>query len=63
MWLAADRTSPYQLFQYWMNVADADIERFLLQLTLLPVEECRAIAAAHADAPQERAGQRRLARR
>ena len=41
VWLAADRTSPYQFFQYWMNVADADIERFLLQLTLLPVEECQ----------------------
>ena len=62
VWLAADRTSPYQFFQYWMNVADADIERFLLQLTLLPVEECRAIAAAHAQAPHRRAGQRRLAR-
>jgi tyrosyl-tRNA synthetase len=61
IWLAADKTSPYQFFQYWMNVADADVERFLLQLTLLPVEECRAIAAAHADAPRQRAGQRRLA--
>ncbi|HEY7279329.1 MAG TPA: tyrosine--tRNA ligase [Trebonia sp.] len=61
IWLAADRTSPYQFFQYWMNVADADIERFLLQLTLLPVEECRAIAAEHAEAPFRRAGQRRLA--
>ena len=39
VWLAADRTSPYQFFQYWMNVPDADVERFLLQLTLLPVEE------------------------
>ena len=62
VWLAADRTSPYQFFQYWMNVADADIERFLLQLTLLPVEECRVIAAAHAEAPHRRDGQRRLAR-
>jgi tyrosyl-tRNA synthetase len=62
VWLAADRTSPYQFFQYWMNVADADIERFLLQLTLVPVEECAAIAAAHAEAPFRRAGQRRLAR-
>jgi tyrosyl-tRNA synthetase len=62
IWLAADRTSPYQFFQYWMNVADADIERFLLQLTLLPVEECAAMAAAHAEAPFRRAGQRRLAR-
>jgi tyrosyl-tRNA synthetase len=62
VWLAADRTSPYQFFQYWMNVADADMERFLLQLTLVPVEECVAIAAAHAEAPFRRAGQRRLAR-
>jgi tyrosyl-tRNA synthetase len=62
VWLAADRTSPYQFFQYWMNVADADIERFLLQLTLLPVEECQAVAAEHAQAPHRRAGQRRLAR-
>ena len=62
VWLAADRTSPYQFFQYWMNVADADIERFLLQLTLLPVDECHAIAAAHAEAPFRREGQRRLAR-
>jgi tyrosyl-tRNA synthetase len=62
IWLAADRTSPYQFFQYWMNVADTDIERFLLQLTLLPVDECHAIAAAHAQAPHKREGQRRLAR-
>ena len=62
VWLAADRTSPYQFFQDWMNVADADIERFLLQLTLLPVEECRAIAAKHIEAPHKRLGQRRLAR-
>jgi tyrosyl-tRNA synthetase len=62
VWLAADKTSPYQFFQYWMNVPDADIERFLLQLTLLPVEECRAIAAAHAETPHRREGQRRLAR-
>jgi tyrosyl-tRNA synthetase len=62
VWLAADRTSPYQFFQYWMNVPDADIERFLLQLTLLPVDECAAVAAAHAQAPNRREGQRRLAR-
>jgi tyrosyl-tRNA synthetase len=62
VWLAADRTSPYQFFQYWMNVADADVERFLLQLTLLPADECTAVAAAHGTAPFRREGQRRLAR-
>jgi tyrosyl-tRNA synthetase len=62
VWLAPDRTSPYQFFQYWMNVADADIGRFLLQLTLVPVEDCQAVAEGHAEAPHKRAGQRRLAR-
>jgi tyrosyl-tRNA synthetase len=61
VWLAAHRTSPYRFYQYWMNVADADVERFLLQLTLLPVDEARAVAAEHAAAPERRLGQRRLA--
>ncbi len=62
VWLSAERTSPYRFFQYWMQIADADVERFLLQLTLLPVEEAVAIATAHAEAPQRREGQRALAR-
>ena len=62
VWLGAHRTSPYQFFQYWMQLPDADIERFLLQLTLLPVEEAEAVAATHAEAPHQREGQRRLAR-
>jgi tyrosyl-tRNA synthetase len=61
VWLAAHRTSPYQFFQYWMQVPDADVERFLLQLTLLPVEACLAVSAEHAEAPEKRIGQRRLA--
>jgi tyrosyl-tRNA synthetase len=62
VWLGAHRTSRYAFYQYWMQVPDADVRRFLLQLTLLPVEECEDVAAAHALAPHERAGQRRLAR-
>ena len=61
IWLSAEKTSPYRFFQYWMQVDDADVERFLLQLTLLPVEEASAVAAAHAEAPERREGQRRLA--
>jgi len=61
VWLAADRSSPYQMFQWFVNVPDADVEKMLLQLTLLPVDECRAIAEAHAKAPERREGQRRLA--
>lgn len=62
VWLAAHRTSPYQFFQYWMQVPDADVERFLLQLTMLPVHDCRTVATEHAAAPERRIGQRRLAR-
>ena len=62
VWLSAERTSPYRFFQYWMQVPDDDVERFLLQLTLLRVEEALAVAAEHAAAPQHREGQRRLAR-
>jgi tyrosyl-tRNA synthetase len=61
IWLDAAQTSPYQFFQYWMNVDDRDVQRFLLQLTLLDVAEVRDLAAVHTDAPQERAAQRRLA--
>jgi len=61
VWLDPARTSPYDFYQYWMQTDDRDVERFLLQLTLLPVDECRAIAAAHTGAPERREGQRRLA--
>jgi tyrosyl-tRNA synthetase len=61
LWLDPAKTSPYQLFQYWMRVADADVRRFLLQLTLLSVDEANAVADAHDGAPEKRSGQRRLA--
>jgi len=38
-------TSPYDFFQYWRNVTDSDVERFLLMFTFLPVDECKALAA------------------
>ena len=61
LWLDPERTSPYALYQYFVNLPDADVEPYLLVLTLLPVEEVRAVAAEHAKAPEKRAGQRRLA--
>jgi tyrosyl-tRNA synthetase len=36
-------TSPYDFFQYWRNVQDADIRRFLLMFTFLPIGECEAL--------------------
>jgi tyrosyl-tRNA synthetase len=37
--------SPYDFFQYWRNIQDADVRRFLLMFTFLPVEECEALTA------------------
>ncbi|MDR2246609.1 MAG: tyrosine--tRNA ligase [Treponema sp.] len=39
-------TSPYEFFQYWRNVQDADTRRFLLMFTFLPVGECEALTGA-----------------
>ncbi len=61
IWLSAERTSPYAFYQYWINVDDRDVERFLLQMTLLPVAEVHEIVAAHQAAPHRRDAQRRLA--
>ena len=62
VWLDPEMTTPYALYQYFVNVDDADVELMLLRLTLLPVDEAKAIAAAHAAAPERREGQKRLAR-
>jgi tyrosyl-tRNA synthetase len=62
IWLTADRTSPYAFYQYWLNVADGDVERFLKIYTLLGREEIEDLAAKQAAAPHERPGQHALAR-
>jgi tyrosyl-tRNA synthetase len=61
VWLSAARTSPFAFFQYWVQVDDRDVEKLLLQLTFLPVDEIRELVAAHATAPEQRGAQRRLA--
>jgi tyrosyl-tRNA synthetase len=38
-------TGPYEFFQYWRNVQDGDIRRFLLMFTFLPIEECESLCA------------------
>ena len=39
VWLDANKTSPFEFFQYWRNVADADVLKCLRMLTFLPIEE------------------------
>lgn len=45
LWLDAEKTSPYNFYQYWRNVADADVEKCLALLTFLPMEEVRRLGA------------------
>ncbi|MFW5684474.1 MAG: tyrosine--tRNA ligase [Spirochaetota bacterium] len=45
IFLDASLVSPYEMFQYWRNVPDADVEKFLLTYTFLPVEECRELGS------------------
>ena len=61
VWLSAEMTTPYAFFQYFMNVDDRDVERFLLQLTMLSVDEVRAVMTAHEAEPGARSAQRSLA--
>lgn len=43
VWLDPEKTSPYDFFQYWRNVADADVIKCLKMLTFLPLEEIEAM--------------------
>lgn len=45
LWLDAEKTSPYDFYQYWRNVHDADIIKCLKLLTFLPLEEIEKLAA------------------
>ncbi len=61
IWLSSHRTSPYAYYQFWLNAADADVERFLKVFTFIPVEEITAIIARHGANPGAREAQRTLA--
>jgi len=43
VWLDADKTPPYEFYQYWINVDDEDVEKFLALFTFLPMEEVRRL--------------------
>ncbi len=43
VWLDPEKTPPYEFFQYWRNVADADVIKCLKMLTFLPIEEIEAM--------------------
>ncbi|QNM14699.1 tyrosine--tRNA ligase [Fusobacterium hominis] len=45
LWLDPEKTSPYEFYQYWRNVADADVEKCLALLTFLPMDEVRRLGS------------------
>ncbi len=61
VWLDPVMTSPYAWFQYFVNVGDADVGRYLRLFTFLPAAEIEELEKLVAEQPQARAGQRRLA--
>ena len=62
VWLDRKRTSPYQFYQYWMNVSDQDAEAFIKIFTLLDQATVNALISEHQEAPHLRLLQQRLAK-
>ncbi len=45
LWLDAEKTSPYDFYQYWRNIDDGDVAKCLARLTFLPMDEVRRLTA------------------
>lgn len=61
IWLDPLKTSPYTFYQFWLNVADADVIRFLKLFTFLSAPEIEALEAQMQAHPERRGAQRQLA--
>lgn len=62
IWLDPDKTSPYEFYQFWLNVSDADAEMFIKKFTLIPLNEISAMIEEHKKSPEKRMLQRELAK-
>lgn len=62
VWLDRRYTSPYKFYQFWLNVSDADAEKYIKIFTALTQEEVAALSAEQAEAPHLRPLQKRLAK-
>ncbi len=62
VWLSPEYTTPYKFYQFWLNVSDADAEKYIKIFTFLSKEEVEALVAEHAEAPHLRVLQKRLAK-
>ncbi len=61
VWLDSERTSPYEFYQFWLNVSDADAEKYIKIFTLLTQSEIEQLTKEHKEAPHLRLLQRTLA--
>jgi len=61
VWLDSRYTSPYQFYQFWLNVSDADAQKYIRIFTALSQEEIAALVAEQQSAPHLRPLQKRLA--
>ena len=61
VWLDRKRTSPYKFYQFWLNVADDDAEKYIKIFTTLTRDEIESLIAEHRADPGRRVLQRRLA--
>ncbi len=61
VWLDPNKTSPYQFYQFWLNAADADAEKYIKIFTFLPKEEIDNLLTAHQGNEHQRMLQKKLA--
>ena len=61
VWLDANKTSPYQFYQFWLNAADADAENYLKTFTLLSKNEIDSLISQHKGNEHNRILQKKLA--
>ncbi len=62
IWLDPERTTPYQFYQFWLNVSDEDAEKYIKIFTLLDREVIEAAIAQHREDPGQRTLQKLLAK-
>ena len=62
IWLDPELTSPYKFYQFWLNVSDADAEKYIKIFTLLEKEEIDTLIEQHRAEPHRRQLQQRLAK-
>ena len=62
IWLDAEKTSPYEFYQFWLNQSDADSERFIKLFTLIPLDEINTLIEKHREQPSARLLQKELAK-